>query len=159
MLRLSAGWSAEKLSQHYEAAGAGSLPRTTIAKIESDKREIKASEVDGVARVFGLTSGDLLDRNGPRVILSYAEHDRGPGQEVVAWLGDHGFQVPAAGPPAAGDSGSGDRHSVDTAQAFVVLLSPSFLASARCRDELALAMRRHKGASIFSPESSCDPLS
>lgn len=146
MLRLNAGWSAEQLSQRYDAAGVGSLPRTTIAKIESNKREIKASEVDGVARVFGLRSGDLLDRDGPRVILSYAEHDRGTGQEVAAWLAGHGFQAIAAGPPAAGDPGpgSGDQHDIDTAQAFVVLLSPGFLSSSWCRDELALAMRRQQ---------------
>jgi TIR domain len=146
MLRLNAGWSAEQLSQLYEAAGGGSLPRTTIAKIESDKRTIKASEVDGVARVFGLTSGDLLDRNGPRVFLSYAEDDRGTGQEVAAWLGDHGFQAVAADPPAAGDlrPGSGDLYGIDTAQAFVGLLSPSFLSSSWCQEELALARRRQQ---------------
>jgi len=149
MLRLNAGWSAEQLSQRYYAAGVGSLPRTTIAKIESDKRKIKASEVDGVARVFGLNPGDLLDRDGPRVVLSYAEHDRGTGQEVAAWLAGHGFQAIAAGPPAAGDPGpgSGDQHTIDTAQAFVVLLSPGFLASSWCRDGLALAMRRQQSLS------------
>ena len=146
MLRLNAGWSAEQLSQRYEAAGGGSLLRTTIAKIESDKRKINATEVDGVARVFGLTSDHLLDRDGPRVILSYAEHDRDTGQQVAAWLGDHGFQAIAADPPAAGDlrPGSGDPYGIDTAQAFVALLSPSFLASSWCRDELALALRRQQ---------------
>jgi transcriptional regulator with XRE-family HTH domain len=145
MLRLRAGWSAEKLSQKYRAAGVGSLPRTMIAKIESDKRQIRAREVEGVARVFGLTSDDLLDRDGPSIILSYAEQDRSTGQEVAAWLRDHGFQV-AAGLPATDDPepGSGDRHGIDTAQAFVVLLSSSFLSSARCRDELALAVRREQ---------------
>jgi len=152
MLRLSEGWSAEQLSQRYKAAGGGSLPRTTIAKIESDKREIKASEVDGVARVFGLTSDDLLARDGPRVILSYAEHDRGRGEEVAAWLGAHGFQVIAADPPAAGDlrPGSDDPNGIDTAQAFVVMLSPSFLSSSRCRDELAMAMRRQQQLQLLS---------
>jgi transcriptional regulator with XRE-family HTH domain len=146
MLRLNAGWSAEQLSRRYEAAGGGYLPRTTIAKIESDKRAIKASEVDGVARVFGLTSEDLLDRDGPRVILSYAEHDRGTGREVAAWLGDHGFQAITADPPTAGDlrPGSGDPYGIDTAQAFVVLLSPSFLSSSWCQDELARASRRQQ---------------
>jgi transcriptional regulator with XRE-family HTH domain len=146
MLRLGEGWSAQKLSQEYGAEGAGDLTRTTIAKIESDKRQIKAGEVEGVARVFGLTSRDLLDPDGPNVFLSYAEQDRHTGQEVAAWLGDHGFRVLSAGLPAADHpgAGSGEARLIDTAQAFVVLLSPSFLSSPRCQEELDLAVRREQ---------------
>ncbi len=146
MLRLGEGWSAEKLSQEYGTGGAGVLTRTTIAKIESDKRQIKAGEVEGVAKVFGLTSADLLDPDGPNVFLSYAEQDDTAGHEIAGWLADHGFRVLSAGLPAADDPGpgSGGARVVDAAHAFVVLLSPSFLSSPRCQQELDLAVRREQ---------------
>ncbi len=146
MLRLGVGWSAEKLSQEYRTGGAGELARTTITKIERDMRPIKAGEVDGVARVFGLTSNDLLDLSGPKVFLSYAEQDGGIAQEIAAWLGDHGFQLLSAGPTAVGDQvpASADARAIDAAQAFVVLFSPSFLSSPRCQQELDLAVRRER---------------
>ena len=134
MLRLGQGLSAEKLSQEYATGGTGALTRTTIAKIEGEKRKIKAGEVEGVARVFDLTSTDLLDPEGPAVFLSYADKDVLAGQEVSEWLGDHGFQVL---PP-------GDARVIDAADAFVALLSPSFLASPRCQDELSLAVQREQ---------------
>ena len=146
MLRLAKGWSAEQLSQKYDEGGAGSLTRATIAKIESDNRQIKASEVAGVARVFGLTSTDLLDRDWPDVFLSYAEEDDATGREIAAWLGRHGFRVHSAGLPAVDQprAGAGERPVIDTAQAFVMLLSPSFLSSPECREELDLAVRREQ---------------
>jgi hypothetical protein len=143
MLRLGVGWSAEKLSQEYETGGAGELTRTTIAKIERDIRPIKAGEVDGVARVFGLTANDLLATDGPKVFLSYADQDGGTGQEVAAWLGDHGFRLLSAEADAAGP-GSTQARAIDAAQAFVVVLSPSFLSSPRCQQELNLAVRRER---------------
>lgn len=142
MLRLGVGWSAEKLSQEYGTGGAGELTRTTIAKIERDIRPIKAGEVDGVARVFGLTANDLLDTDGPKVFLSYADQDGSTGQEAAAWLGDRGFQ-PLSGAGAAGP-GSTQARAIDAAQAFVVVLSPSFLSSPRCQQELNLAVRRER---------------
>jgi transcriptional regulator with XRE-family HTH domain len=145
MLRLGAGWSAEKLSQEYGAGGAGELTRTTIAKIESDKRQIKAGEVDRIARVFGLTSADLLDPDGPQLFLSYAEQDEKRAQPVAAWLARHGFRVLSAGQPtASSERSSGDAADIDSAQAFVALLSPSFLSSPRCREELSVAARREQ---------------
>jgi transcriptional regulator with XRE-family HTH domain len=129
MLRLGEGWSAAQLSQLYGKGGAGELDRNTIAKIESNRRQIKAGEVEGVARVFGLTSADLLDPGGPIVFLSYAGQDGMAGQEVDTWLADHGFRVISG-------------HGIDTAQAFVALLSPDFLSSPRCREELEAAVRR-----------------
>lgn len=144
MLRLGVGWSAEKLSQEYQTGGAGELARNTIAKIERDIRPIKAGEVDGVARVFGLTSNDLLNLDGPKVFLSYAEQDGSTAQGIAAWLGDHGFRLLPSSSTAAEDPGSGsaDARAIDAAQAFVVLLSPSFLSSPRCQQELDLAIRR-----------------
>lgn len=156
MLRIRAGWSAEKLSQNYEARVGGSLTRTTIAKIESDKRRIKAHEVEGVARVFGLTSNDLLKQDGPSIVLSYAEQDRSTGLDVAAWLRDHGFRVATTDQPTTDghEPGPGDRPRIASAQAFVVLLSSSFLASARCRDELALAIRHEQ--QLFSAGHEAD---
>jgi transcriptional regulator with XRE-family HTH domain len=155
MLRLGAGWSAEKLSQEYRTGGAGELARTTIAKIERDIRPIKAGEVDGVARVFGLTSNDLLGVDGPKVFLSYAEQDASTGQGIAAWLGDHGFQLLAASSTTADDPGSAsaDARAIDAAQAFVVLLSPSFLSSPRCQQELDLAVRREGQLLAADPDA------
>jgi transcriptional regulator with XRE-family HTH domain len=144
MLRLGEGWSAATLSRKYKDEGVGGLTRNTIAKIESDKRRIKAGEVEGVAKVFGLTAADLLNGDGPKLVLSYAEQDAGIGHEVAAWLADHGFPVLSAGPPAEGEpvDGPGERRAIDNAQAFVVLLSAGFLSSPRCQEELKLAVRR-----------------
>lgn len=143
MLRLGAGWSAEKLSQECLAREAY-LTRTTIAKIESSRRRITAGEVEGVARVFGLTSTDLLDPDGPQLFLSYTEHDEETGRDVTDWLADHGFQVLSTNLPAAGreEPSAVEARAIDIAKAFVVLLSPSFLSSQRCQEELKLAMRR-----------------
>jgi len=144
MLRLGEGWSAEKLSQEYKKGGAGSLTRTTIAKIESAKRQIKPGEVERVARVFGLTSAALLDPDGQRVFLSYADQDRDAGLDVAEWLSSHGFLVIPAGRPALGPAGSGseERYAIDTADAYIALLSPDFLSSPRCREELEFAVLR-----------------
>jgi transcriptional regulator with XRE-family HTH domain len=143
MLRLGEGWSAAQLSQQYTKSGAGELDRNTIAKIESNRRQIKAGEVEGVARVFGLTSADLLDPDGPIVFVSYAGQDRVAGEEVATWLGVHGFQVISAGSSAPDPASSGPAGpGIDTAQAFVALLSPAFLSSPRCREELEAAVRR-----------------
>ena len=144
MLRLGEGWSAETLSRKYKDEGVGDLTRNTIAKIESDKRRIKAGEVEGVAKVFGLTAADLLNGDGPKLVVSYAEQDAGTGGQVAAWLGDHGFPVLSAGPPAGDEpmGGSVERRVIDNAQAFVVLLSAGFLSSPRCQEELKLAVRR-----------------
>jgi transcriptional regulator with XRE-family HTH domain len=152
MLRLGEGWSAAQLSQQYGKSGAGELDRNTIAKIESDRRQIKAGEVEGVARVFGLTSADLLDPDGPIVFLSYAGQDGTAGQEVAAWLGVHGFRVLSGGPPAPDPArASPDAHGIDTAQAFVALLSPEFLSSPRCREELEVAVRRKQHLGSAGP--------
>lgn len=146
MLRLNAGWSAEKLSQEYALGGAGSLTRTTIAKIEKDKRLIRGGEAEGVARLFGLTSTDLLGQSGPHVLLSYAEQDIETGQQVSAWLSERGFHVLAGGSPRVADPqrDSGRDGAIDTADAFVVLFSASFLSSGRRREDLGLALRREQ---------------
>lgn len=134
MLRLAEGWSAARLSQEYEGVGPDSLARPTIAKIESDRRPIRAGEVEGVAQVFGVTSADLLDPAGPRVFLSYADQDLAIGREVSDWLAGRGFRVV---------SGAGED-AIDDVDAFVALLSPDFSSSSRCQGELATADRRRR---------------
>lgn len=154
MLRLGEGWSAEKLSQEYRTGGGGELARATIAKIERDMRPIKVDEVDGVARVFGLTPNDLLDPDGPKVFLSYAEPDGPIADKIAAWLGEHGFQLLSARPTADNlRSGLVDAPAIDAAQAFVVLLSQSFLSSPRCQLELDLAVRREMQLLTARPDA------
>jgi len=146
MLRLGASWSAEKLSQEYAKGGAGELARTAIAKIEGGNRQIKAGELEGVARVFGLTSADLLGSDGPDVFLSYAEQDGSTGQEISDWLTEYGFRLLSADPAATDESGTGPgaERVISNAQAHVVLLTPNFLSSPRCREELDLAVKREQ---------------
>lgn len=147
MLRLGAGWSAEHLSRQYGAVGAGDLPRTTIAKIEGGVRQIKAGETDGVARVFGLQSADLLGAGRPAVYLSYAEQDEGDARTVSAWLSDRGFAVSPAGRPAMdGEQGSGASQAgaIGAAEAFIAFLTPGYLTSPKCREEQDLASRRQR---------------
>ena len=153
MLRLGEGWSAEKLSQEYEKGGTDPLTRTTIAKIESDRRQIKAGEVAGVARVFGLNLADLLDPDGQKVFLSYAEQDMETGQQVADWLRIRGFRVTSANLPALGAAspGSEERYGIDTADVYVALLSPGFLGSPQCREELKLAVRRKQQLMSVAP--------
>lgn len=143
MLRLGRGWTAQKLSYEYEKIGIGSLDRTTIAKIESGFRMIKAGEVLGVARAFGLTPSDLLAPDGPNIFLSYSDID-GKGEEFATWLADRGFQVLSAQrqEPNSEKSPSAKLHVIDGAEAFVALFSPNYLSSPRCREELDLAVRR-----------------
>ena len=143
ILRLGAGMTAESLARACAREGAAALDRGTIAKIESNTRKIKAGEVDVVARVFGLTSADLLDLAGPVVFLSYAGQDGDAGHEVSRWLADRGFRVLSADPVGPASQMAGELPDViDGTQAFVALLSPAFLASGECLAELDLAIRR-----------------
>lgn len=144
MLRMGASLTAEALAWDCAREGISTLDRGTIAKIESHRRQITAAEVEGVARIFGLTSADLLDPVGPAVLVCYAQQDDVVGREVSAWLADHGFLVM---PDMAGFADRGARDlpgDVDVARAFVALLSPAFLASGDCMAELALAAQRHQ---------------
>jgi hypothetical protein len=146
MLRIGEGWSAETLAQKYEKSGAGELTRTMIAKNESETRQINPGELEGLARIFGLTSTALLAPDGPAVFLSYAGQDDADGQEVATWLSGNGFRVSSAGllVPEHASSASADRHPIDNVQAYVALLSPGFLSSPRCQAELELAVRREQ---------------
>lgn len=132
MLRLGAGLTAEALARESARAGVETLDRGTIAKIESDNRQIRAGEVDTVARVFGVTSTDLLNP-GPAVFVSYARPDDDVGREVSAWLAERGFWVP---PP--------EEAVNDAAHAFVMLLSPAFIDSPACMAEFELAAQPHQ---------------
>lgn len=143
MLRLSRGWSAERLAQEYAKTGFGLLSRVMIAKIECGIRLIRAGEAEGVARAFGLTSGDLLDPDGLNIFLSYADDDNQIGEDIATWLSDHGFRILTSGTPERGY----EVHSfteplvMEGVQAFVILLTPSYLSSPRCCRELDQATR------------------
>ncbi len=145
MLRIGAGLTAGELAQKSGREGISTLNRGTIAKIETNRRKIRVREVSGVARIFGLTSADLLDRAGPTVILCYAQQDRGVGRDVSAWLADRGFRVLVRDRTAPVDQVIHSSAEVtDAAQAFIALISPAFLTSGDCMAELDLAARRHQ---------------
>ena len=146
---LGVGWSAEKLSQEYGTGGAGELTRTTIAKIERDIRLIKAGEVDGVARVFGLTANDLLDTGRAEGIPELCR----PGRRHRT--GGHGLvgrsRFPATSPPMA-------RMPWGLAQRRRVPSTPHRLLS--CCSRRASCPRRGAGRSWTWPcgvSGSCSP--
>lgn len=145
MLRLGASLTADELARACAGEGVSTLDRGTIAKIESNTRKIKVGEVEGVARVFGLTPTDLLDPAGPAVFLSFARQDAEAGREVRSWLTDHGFRVLSPDfAVAAGQGARGLPEALDGTQAFVALLSPAFLGSAWCIAEFDHAVRRQQ---------------
>ena len=69
------------------------------------------------------------------------------------WLDDHGFRVRSPDNPELDRQrpGSWVRREIDTAQAFVLLLSGSFLSSPQCREELDLAVRRKQLLATSDP--------
>jgi hypothetical protein len=106
---------------------------------------IKAGEVECVARAFGLTSSDLLTPDGPNIFLSYSDPDQ-RAKEIESWLDARGFQVLSAlsQEPDRERLSSAEPDEIDTVQAFVALLSPGYLTSPRCREELGLAAKRKR---------------
>ncbi|TVZ00018.1 TIR domain-containing protein [Trebonia kvetii] len=142
MLRIARGWTALGLSLEYEKIGVGPrIERTAIAKIENGRRMIKAGEVEGISRVFGLRASDLLAPDGPRVFLSYADVDRN-GEEVATWLSGRGFQVGRRQESEREGFSSAEPDEINSVQAFVALFSPRYFSSPLCREELDLAMKR-----------------
>jgi transcriptional regulator with XRE-family HTH domain len=144
MLRLSRGWTVEQLARAWEEEGTGTPDRGAISKIENDLREIKAREVEGVARIFGLTMDELVKKS-PKIFLSYAENEATKAAEIITWLTERGFQVvtPAQAPPHSGQGRSAwIRHAIHEAQAFVGLVSPRFFSSSQRREELEFAASR-----------------
>lgn len=145
MLRLGASMTAEDLALACAREGVTTLDRGTIAKIESSTRKIRAGEVEGVARVFGLSSADLLDPLGPEVFLAYAPDDEAVGAEVDDWLVGHGFRVRSPDRTAPfGEPDHGLLAAITSVAAFVALLSPAFLAAPAMTADLNLAARRHQ---------------
>src|SRR4051812_5822750 len=61
-LREQRGWSARELSEACSRAGAPTLTRSTIAKIESGvRRTVTVEELTGLARAFEISVDDLLE--------------------------------------------------------------------------------------------------
>lgn len=60
-LRQERGWSARELAEECDRAGAGSLTRSAIAKIESGTRKLQVEEVPVLARVLGVSPASLLE--------------------------------------------------------------------------------------------------
>jgi TIR domain len=89
------------------------------------------------------------------LFLSYAEEDGKAGAEVAEWLRTHGFDV---------YHWQDVRHrgglfieqiedAIAGADAFIALLSPSFLASSWCRRERELAMQRELDLTVGQPRA------
>jgi hypothetical protein len=80
------------------------------------------------------------------LFLSYTEEDRQAAREIAAWLGQQGLEVYDWQDPRQ----RGGRFieqievAINTADCFLALLSPSFVASPWCRRERELAMQREQ---------------
>jgi transcriptional regulator with XRE-family HTH domain len=143
-LRAERGWSARQLAEACELEGAGSLTRSAIAKIEADLRRIADDEAAVLARILGVTSSSFLESTGKYVFLSHSEEDGEVAQQISEWLAQRGIEIY----DWQDQSQRGGlfirqiEQAISTADAFLVLLSPSFLASHWCRRERDLAMIR-----------------
>ena len=88
------------------------------------------------------------------LFLSYAEEDGDTGLEVAKWLADQGFDVYYWQDPRrrGGRFIEQIEKAIGEADAFVALLSPSFLRSTWCRQERDMALRREHALRAGAPE-------
>jgi transcriptional regulator with XRE-family HTH domain len=129
-LRREKGWSsAQELADESQAAGARSLNRSTLAKVEAGLRRLRGDEALTLARVLGVTPDDLLEPGEVRVFLSFAQGDDEIAREIGGNLAERGVDVVA---------------DIEAADAFVVLLSPGYLESQQTRRDRQLAERRDR---------------
>jgi transcriptional regulator with XRE-family HTH domain len=150
-LRKERGWSAQQLADECSRTGMGSLTRSTIAKIESGVRRVTADEVTVLARALGVTASELLESTGARVFLSYAEQDSETALEIATSLGEQGFEVYRWQDLRGGRFIERTEQEISRADAFLVLLSPNYLASSWCRQERELAMHRELDLQASDP--------
>ena len=89
------------------------------------------------------------------LFLSYAEEDGNTGLEVAEWLADRGFDVYYWQDPRrrGGRFIEQIEKAIGEADAFVALLSPSFLRSTWCRQERDMALRREHALRVGAPET------
>ena len=87
------------------------------------------------------------------LFLSYAEEDGKTGIEIAEWLADQGFDVYDWQDPRrrGGRFIEEIEKAIGQADAFVALLSPSFVRSAWCRQERELAMQREHDLRARTP--------
>jgi hypothetical protein len=79
-----------------------------------------------------------------QLFLSYAEEDRERAAEIAGWLGGRGFEIYNWRDPSTrgGRFMPQIENAINRADAFLTLLSPSFIASEWCRREVELAIQR-----------------
>lgn len=84
------------------------------------------------------------------LFLSYADEDRDIAREITQWLGQRHVDVyPPPSDTVSNDVRTGDpERAISQADAFLALLSPSFLASSSCRRERELALHREQRNSV-----------
>ncbi|MBV9449016.1 MAG: toll/interleukin-1 receptor domain-containing protein [Streptosporangiaceae bacterium] len=132
--------TADALAVACVEKGAESLTRSAIAKVEANRRRLRADEAETMALILEVSATYLLGLEGSRVFLSFAEEERELADEIAEQLGDRWFDVldPARQRNQATTQLEADIRASD---AFVVLLSPSYLVSPQCRLEHDLAVR------------------
>jgi hypothetical protein len=84
--------------------------------------------------------------NRMKLFLSYTQQDRDCGSEIAGWLTENGFEVYNWLDPAVGGGQFIEKieAALQSADAFLALLSPSYLSSRWCRQERHLAMQREQ---------------
>jgi hypothetical protein len=88
------------------------------------------------------------------LFLSYAEEDKETASEIARWLNDNGFNVFRWEDPSrrGGQFIRQIENAIRRSDAFLVLLSPSFLASDWCRREREVAIRREQDLQVSDPD-------
>jgi hypothetical protein len=87
----------------------------------------------------------MAERGDPSVFLSYAEEDSAVAREIAQQLSDQGLRVFIwEDPQYQGRFIKRIEEEITHADAFVALLSPSYLASTWCRMERELALQREQ---------------
>src|SRR5262245_27834209 len=84
-LREERGWSAQRLADECELAGAPSLTRSAIAKVEAGIRRLRTDEVVVLARVLGVPIHELLGAEpvAPPGAAGEGSPDRSSSQDLV----------------------------------------------------------------------------
>ena len=139
-LRQERGLTADALAVACVEKGAESLTRSAIAKVEANRRRLRADEAETMALILEVSATYLLGLEGSRVFLSFAEEERKLADQIAEQLGDRSFDV--LDPARRGNQATTQIETdIKATDAFVVLLSPSYLVSPQCHLEYDLAIR------------------
>ena len=155
-LREERGWTQQQLAEACERAGLSSMTRSTVAKVESGLRKLTSGEIRVLARVLDIEATDLLGAAvGPvrRIFLCFAGEDSDVAGSISDWFRAEGIEVfDWMAPRQRGRRFIEEiENGILSAEAFIALLSPRFLASDWCRREVEMAIQREGSLRSLDP--------